>query len=242
MELIDRSLNYGRPMIRKFLGKSGAYRTVLDLGAGGGDDLKLAREVRPEARLNGIEVYPPYAKKLKADGIRVFPLNIEKDRLPFGDGKVDVILMNQVMEHTKEVFWIFHEISRVLPVGGHLILGIPNMAALHNRILLALGRQPSPCKTNSAHVRGFTKGDVLSFLESGAPGLYKLRAFGGANFYPFPPFLAKPLAALLPTMAWGIFFLLEKTGKYGRGFLDFPRVEQLETNFYLGPTRRFPKR
>jgi hypothetical protein len=209
----------------------------LDLGAGGGDDLRIAGEVQSEARLNGIEAYPPYARKLRKEGIKVFSLNIEKDRLPFANGKVDVILMNQVLEHTKEVFWIFHEISRVFPVGGKIILGVPNMAALHNRILLGLGRQPSPCKTNSAHVRGFTKGDILSFLDCGGKSLYRLKAFGGANFYPFPPIMARPLAALFPTLAWGIFFLLEKSGPYQGEFLEFPVREKLETNFYLGPGR-----
>ncbi len=232
--MIDRSLNYGRPLIKLFLQESGPYQTVLDLGAGGGDDLRLAREVCPQSKLYGIEVHPEYARKLSAGGIKVYGLNIEKDRLPFGDGTVDVVIINQVLEHTKEVFWIFHEISRVLSAGGTLILGIPNMAALHNRILLAFGKQPSPCKTNSAHVRGFTKGDILNFLESCAPGVYQLMGFGGANFYPFPPFIARPLALLFPTMAWGIFFRLKKLKGYERGFVDFPLVQSLETNFYLG--------
>ncbi len=235
--MIDRSLNYGRSNIQRFLEKSRPYKTVLDLGAGTGDDLRLAQQVQPSAQLLGVEVYPKNVKTLKEKGVRVFPLNIEKDRLPFDDGKVDVVIANQILEHTKEVFWILHEITRILPVGGKLLLGVPNMAALHNRLLLLAGRQPSPCKTNSAHVRGFTRGDILSFLESGAPGVYGLRAFAGANFYPFPPFVAKPLAWFLPSMAWGIFFLLEKQKPYKTGFIDFPRVQCLETNFYLGPKK-----
>src|SRR5581483_3945405 len=147
--MIDRSLNYGRYCIREFLRKSVPYQSVLDMGAGGGDDLALAKEIQGHAKLLGVEVHAPYAKKLTSKGVKVLRLNIEKDRLPLGDGKADVVIMNQILEHTKEVFWILHEVSRVLPVGGKLIMGVPNMAALHNRILLALGRQPSPCKTNS---------------------------------------------------------------------------------------------
>ena len=235
--MIDRSLNYGRESIRRFLEQSGPYGSVLDLGAGSGDDLALAEETRPDVELFGVEENPHCVGKLSKRGVKVFRLNIEKDRLPFKDDKVDVVIANQVLEHTKEVFWILHEISRVLPVGGRLLLGVPNMAALHNRILLALGIQPSPCKTNSAHVRGFTKGDILKFLESCSPGLYRLRGFRGANFYPFPSFLARPLARLFPTMAWGIFFHFEKTREYEGGFVDFPRVNNLETNFYLGPKK-----
>src|SRR5580658_6890064 len=116
--MIDRSLNYGRHCVRHFLRKSLPYGVVLDMGAGGGDDLALAQEARPQAKRWGVEVHPPYAKKLSGQGIRVLPLNIEKDRLPFEDEKVDVVIMNQILEHTKEVFWILHEVSRVLPVGG----------------------------------------------------------------------------------------------------------------------------
>ncbi len=108
------------------------------------------------------------------------------------------------------------------------------MAALHNRILLALGRQPSPIKTHSAHVRGFTKRDLLKFVNFCFPDGYQLTDFGGSNFYPFPPFIAKPLAKFLPNMAWGIFLLLEKKRKYNQEFLEYPVKERLETNFYLG--------
>ena len=58
--------------------------------------------------------------------------------------------------------------------------------------------------------------------------------FGGSNFYPLPPLLARPLARALPTLAWGIFFRLVKERDYGREFLDYPIAEKLETNFYVG--------
>lgn len=237
MICVDRSLNYGRHHIRRFLSSAEPVRTVLDLGAGQGDDLQLSRIVHPGAARHAIEVCPGYALKLNEDGVSVHTGNIERDALPFADGSVDVVIANQVLEHVKEIFWIFHEISRVLPVGGNLIVGVPNLAALHNRILLAIGRQPTPLKNNSAHIRGFTKADLLQFLESCFPGGYRLMQFGGSNFYPFPPFVAKPLAHMFPTMAWGIFFLFEKKREYCKEFLEYPVRERLETNFYIGDER-----
>lgn len=234
---IDRSLNYGRHLIRDFLTHAGPYRTVLDIGAGHGDDLLLAREIAPKADINAIEVYPTYAADLAQKGIRVHSLNIENESIPFPDGSVDVIIANQVLEHVKELFWIFHEISRTLPVGGKMILGVPNLAALHNRILLAVGKQPSPLKNYSAHIRGYTKYDLLKFFDICFPGGYRLKQFGGSNFYPFPPVLAKPLARLFPNLAWGIFFLFEKQREYRGEFLEFPIREGLETNFYVGKTQ-----
>lgn len=231
---IDRSLNYGRHHIRAFLCSLKLCDSILDIGAGTGFDLLMARECHPHARLHAIDCHEENTQSLAGLGITVQCIDIEKQRLPFPDGSVDVVIANQILEHVKELFWIWHEISRVLPVGGSVIIGVPNLAALHNRILLAAGKHPSPLKNNSAHVRGFTRHDLLRFLESCFPQGYRLRAFAGSNFYPFPPLLARPLAALLPDMAWGIFFLFEKTRVYHDEFLTFPVSEGLETNFYTG--------
>ena len=232
--MIDRSLNYGRHWIEEFLRRKGPVATVVDLGAGHGTDLAIAKRLMPECALHAVECWPPYVEELSSQGIAVHPLNIERDELPFPSRSVDVVIANQVLEHTKELFWIFHETTRVLRSGGAFIVGVPNLASLHNRLLLALGRQPSPIKSASAHVRGFTRPDMLHFVESCFPGGYGLRGFGGSNFYPFPPVVARPLARLFPRMAWGMFFMFEKRREYTDEFLRFPAVQQLETNYFLG--------
>jgi SAM-dependent methyltransferase len=224
--MIDRSLNYGRHHVEYFLKTAGDYSLVLDLGAGHGDDLLLAREINSAAKLHAIERHPLYTRQLTDKCMTVHSLNVEKDRLPFADGSVDLVIANQLLEHVKEIFWLFHEVSRVLPVGGKLILGVPNLASLHNRLLLAIGQQPTPLKNNSAHIRGFTKGDVIKVLDSCFPGGYELRRFRGSNFYPFPPLLADPLSRLFPSLAWSIFFLFEKKRAYGKEFLEFPQKER----------------
>jgi SAM-dependent methyltransferase len=212
------------------------FKTVLDIGAGKGDDLMLVNQIgdrQNSCQRFALEAYDEYVKILTEKGIQVYAKNIERDIFPFEDGSIDVVIANQILEHTKELFWIFHEITRILPVGGKLIIGVPNLASLHNRLLLLLGKQPTPIQTNSAHIRGFTKGDILKFVEICFPGGYELKAFGGSNFYPFPPVIAHTLARIFPTMAWGIFLLLEKQRNYQREFLDYPVVQHLETNFYI---------
>src|SRR6266536_5310235 len=115
--------------------------------------------------------------------------------LDIGAGKGhDLLTARQIeptFEHLKEVFWVLHELSRVLKVGGHLIIGIPNLASLHNRLLLAAGRQPSSLKNNSAHIRGYTRSDFIRLLECFPRG-YELEAWMGGNFDPLPRALAIP--------------------------------------------------
>jgi SAM-dependent methyltransferase len=231
--MIDRQLNYGRQHIARFLRQIAPFENLADLGAGAGADLALARQVCPAAELFAIEAYPPNVDQLGAH-YKVFSLDLEREPLPFVDESIDVVIANQVLEHVKEIFWIFHQVSRVLRVGGHLIIGVPNLASYHNRLLLLLGRQPTVIQNHSAHVRGFSKHDLLRFLEVVVPGGFALRGFGGSNFYPLPRLLALPMARLLPNGAWGIFFLLEKRRPYAGEFLEFPLKQQLETNFHVG--------
>ncbi len=172
----------------------------------------IYRKIKPNAQLFAIESWEPNVMVLEKKGVKVFKCDLERDRFPFENESVDVINANQILEHTKEIFWIFHEISRTLKIGGHLVIGIPNLASLHNRILLLFGKQPTCIQNHSAHVRGFTKSDMLKFLN--IYGGYEMISFKGSNFYPFPPVIAKPLAKIFPNMAWGIFsFYLEKNQK-----------------------------
>jgi SAM-dependent methyltransferase len=233
--MIDRQLNYGRKNIEEFIRYAKPYQTVLDIGAGDGKDLMLARKHNRDAILIGIEAYSEFAKVLHTSGIIVHSIDVEKNRLPLNNESVDLIIMNQIIEHTKEIFWIFHEVTRVLRTGGHLIMGVPNLASLHNRLLLSIGKQPSSIKSCSAHIRGFTRPDLLNFFEQCFPNGYKLKDFRGSNFYPFPPTIATPLAKVFPTMAWSIFFLFEKQFEYNSsGFLRIPKQKELQTNFFLG--------
>lgn len=229
--MIDRQLNYGRDNVRRFLEGSAPYSRVLDLGAGWGDDLLAAREIQPAADLLAVELNPPYVAGLEQRGITVMRLDLECDGLPLDDGSIDVVIANQILEHTKEIFWILHQVSRVLRLGGSLILGVPNLASLHNRVLLGLGRQPASVRVESAHIRGYTRTGMMAFLEAGFPAGYRLVEFAGSNFYPFPPSLARPAARLLPGMSVGIFFSLVKEREYESGFADYPSRDSLETAF-----------
>jgi SAM-dependent methyltransferase len=167
---------------------------------------------------------PLAKKKFEDKGIELVNLDLERDHLPFAAGSVDIIIINQVFEHVKAVFWILHEITRVLKPGGHLIVGVPNLAALHQRLLLLFGQQPSCIKNYSNHIRGYTKGDLIRLVNSAFDG-WQLKHFGGGDFRPFPAFLAKPLAKIFPTLSGTIFF-------------DFQKIKDYPDNGYLKAARQ----
>jgi SAM-dependent methyltransferase len=232
-------LNYGRETLAAMAADQARRApfpeavTVLDLGAGTGADLFLVgRALAPRrARLCGVEVNAAAAGALREKGVEVFPLDLERDALPFADGSVHLVVANQVLEHTKEVFWITAEAARVLAPGGAFLVGLPNLASLHNRVLLLLGLQPSSIEWLGPHVRGATADGFTRFAEAG--GFFRLRELKGGNFYPFPPSLARPLARLLPRLAVSLFFRLERTGREGT-FLSCLDGRGWETPFYRG--------
>lgn len=230
----DQRETYGPQVVEELVRKLGDLQVVVDLGAGSGRDLEIVRRLNPNAKLIAVEGGTEYAKALagKADVIQV--ANIERDVFPLADGQADLIIANQVLEHTKEIFWIFHEVSRSLKVGGHFLFGVPNICSLHNRLLLLLGKQPTQHKVCSAHVRPFSKGDTLAFLNACFPGGYQLTEFRGAQFYPFPTSLSRLLAGAFPTFAFTIFFMIRKIAEYHGEFATYPARAQLETNFWTG--------
>ncbi len=235
-------LTYGRPVLRRWFADYAASLSsppetrpllrVLDLGCGQGDDLQMLGNTLPGGcKLFGVESYAPYREICAAKGIETLAVDIERDKLPFADGSLDVVVINQVLEHTKDLFFILSEVSRVLVPNGLFLVGVPNLAAWHDRLLLMLGQQPSGMKVLGPHVRGFTLPGFRKFAE--CDGFFRLEAYAGSAFFPFPVAVSRILARLFPTLATSLFFRLRRTEKPGL-FMEVLRNRRFETNYYEG--------
>ncbi len=229
----SRYLNWGREVIKRwaldFCLHTNSIR-VLDVGCGQGSDLLNIHEALKEknisSELYGIEVYEEYKNHAESLGIAVASINLEIEAFPYADEYFDVVVVNQVMEHVKEFFWIASEMNRVLKPGGLLIVGVPNLASWHNRLLLLLGRQPTSIRLLGPHVRGYTKQSLVQAMTE--YGGFSFQASAGTNFYPFPTTIAKILAKLFPNGAVSLFLAFKKVrpSSFGK-FLE----NHLETNF-----------
>ena len=232
-------LNYGRDVIAEMIRRGvpslpqGPAR-ILDVGMGSGEDLLRAREaVAPSpAELHGLDSYAPNVRAAEERGIAAAVCNVERERFPYEDGFFHAVIANQVLEHSKEIFWIVSEVSRVLAPGGVFVAGVPNLASLHSRVMLLLGMQPSPIEVLGPHVRGFTRGGFERFIR--ADGYFEVLAVRGSNFYPFPPAVARPLARALPAMSVSLFFACLRTQKPGR-FAEVLGSRFFETDYFRGP-------
>ncbi len=226
---------YGAHVIRRFVEQLPPVQVAMDVGAGSGRDVELVRSVHPSVRTIAIDFSEDNLAALRLRNDVACSVNLERDRLPQPAESVDLVIANQVLEHVKEIFWIWHEVSRVLRVGGHFIVGVPNIASLHNRGLLLLGQHPTQWKSYSAHVRPFSKPDTVRFTQVCFPDGYTLVDFQGAQFYPFPRSVSRVLCSVWPSAAAFVFFLFRKVKPYTDEFLRHPRRAALESNFYVGP-------
>ena len=231
-------LNYGRQIIAAWCKESADKISndtirILDLGCGTAVDLLNVKKsiTNKKLELFGIESYGPNVEQAKQCGINVLQLDIEKQSIPLERDFFDIVIANQIIEHTKEIFWIFSEISRTLKKGGVLIVGVPNLLSMHNRVLILLGQQPMSIELLGPHVRGFTVPGFKKFVE--ADGYFKILKLRGSGFYPFPPSSSKLLSRLFPTFSVCLFFLIQRQIKEGN-FIKVLDTRLYETPFFRG--------
>lgn len=230
---VDHSETYGRHILDKIV-RNETITTCLDLGCGDGKDLHVVKTSHPNAELIGLDAIFLDRATLNNNNIKQIVTNIENTKLPFESNSMDFIIANQIIEHTKEVFFINHEIFRCLKVGGAIFLGVPNILSLHNRILMLFGYHPTCNKMTSAHVRVFSKKDVKAFYHEIGYSFCRVEQFHGSQFYPFPKPIARFLSALFPSFAYSNFYLIRKINPYTDEFLTWPSRAQLATNYYTG--------
>lgn len=231
-------LNYGREIIveyvNEFINNNKCKKLkILDLGLGEGTDLLNIKKNNKDIdiELHGLESYKPNVVKALENNIDVKQFNLETSIFPYEDESFDIIIANQVLEHTKEIFWIFSEVSRILKKNGFFIVGVPNLASLHNRVALLLGKQPPAIKVLGPHVRGYTEESFKEFIE--LDNYFRLIKTRGSNFYPFSPKISKILCKYFKNLAVGKFYLIVRTDKNGL-YKEVLKNRFFETPYYTG--------
>jgi SAM-dependent methyltransferase len=183
----DAVIEETRATIRKELQQIRRWRNapldVLDIGCWDGTTTEAYRAILGGSA-RGVEIFPEQMQLARSKGIDVAAADLENDELPWADASVDVVVANQVFEHLKNIWLPLSEIGRVLKPGGHLVFSVPNLGSVHNRVMLALGLQPSSIRTFGPHVRGFAYRQLRELLEF--KSFLAIRRAVGVGFYPIP--------------------------------------------------------
>jgi arsenite methyltransferase len=110
------------------LGRVQPGQAVLDLGCGAGTDLLIAAQMAgPPGRAIGVDMTTAMLERADASAREMGLENVELhetliERLPLGDGSVDVVISNGVIDLVPDKDAVLDEIDRVLRPGGRLQL------------------------------------------------------------------------------------------------------------------------
>ncbi|MEM5766557.1 MAG: class I SAM-dependent methyltransferase [Candidatus Aenigmatarchaeota archaeon] len=142
---------------------------ILDIGCGSGDLAFLLSKLGNE--VYGIEKNVSLAKKARKRGVKTKIGDIEKG-ISLYNKKFDVVCLFQVLEHILDTEKILTECYKLLSRGGIILISIPNIACLSNRIRLFFGLYPrwvAPSLEHwhpGTHIRAFTKSTIFQLLNS----------------------------------------------------------------------------
>jgi len=185
----------------------GNHSKFLDIGCGDG---KLAENFAHRAgfsQIYGIDNDKECIRQAEKRGINAKYIDAT-EKLPFEDNFFDAVLCSQVVEHLDNVDILLEEIQRVLKPGGKLMISVPNLCSLHNRIFMLFGYQPTVISPSSRFSFGnpVQKGEKLEksvghrHNKAFAPKAFRemLKYYGfdikyyyGAGIYFLPKFILK---------------------------------------------------
>ncbi len=138
---------------------------VVDVGCGAssvGDSISSALG---NSTVIGIDLSHPALKTSLGRGISGVLADFDGLGLPIQSGSVDVVILNEIIEHVVHTDELIDEIYRILKFDGVLLLSTPNLAAWFNRIALLLGVQPAFSEVSYRHVYGRPGSDVVGHLR-----------------------------------------------------------------------------
>jgi len=135
--------------------------------------------------------------------VELVDVDLGNERFPAADGTFDVVVCNEWLMALSNVSGTIDEAWRVLAAEGLLVVSTANLSALHNCILVALGRQPSTTALDGPHLRGFAVHSMTSFLEG--DGRFRTVALTGIGLHPFTSrVIPRPLHTYSHTVVWGL--------------------------------------
>ena len=103
------------------------------------------KQVYPHYKVSTLDLTEYMEPRCKAMGIQFKTCDLDKVHIPFDDSCFDVVVFCEVLEHLfVPPTNILNEIRRIMRPEGKLVLSVPNIAALYQRIRLLFGISPLP--------------------------------------------------------------------------------------------------
>ena len=184
------------------------------LDAGCGDGTLAALVAGAFAPLHGVELTLSAARRASARGVAVALADLDRGRLPYADGRFDLVTCLDVIEHVLDPAHLLAEIARVLRPGGHCLISTPNISYWrHLRRLVLEGRFPRTSNDvegyDGGHLHYFTYRDVEALLrDARLRPVERFATYGGRGLRLPRPLRERP--RLQEFLATGLFVVARK--------------------------------
>jgi 2-polyprenyl-3-methyl-5-hydroxy-6-metoxy-1,4-benzoquinol methylase len=181
----------------------GSHPAVLDVGCWNGT---LGRTLIREcgAVVDGIERDAEQAAVARAQGYRIVDVADLDKGIPGPGGRTyDFILFGDVLEHLIDPDAVLANVSKRLTPGGRVLVSLPNIAFVGNRLSHLLGHWDYRDYgiLDRTHLRFFTKQTMIKLVEGVDLSVTRLEGYVGLHKYPWiirEPF--RLLGRLWPSM------------------------------------------
>ena len=110
-------------------------KKVLDVGCASGYIASILK--KKNCYVFGVDNNEEELKNARKHCDEVALLDISKDKI---NGKYDVIILGDILEHLLDPGVILKKLSNNLNEGGYIIISLPNIANIHPRLSLLLGK------------------------------------------------------------------------------------------------------
>jgi ubiquinone/menaquinone biosynthesis C-methylase UbiE len=152
---------------------------VLDVGCGAGGISRAIKSYRPDLEVYGVDVSREAISEAQKNAGGVSFLQGDINKLPFGKGSFDAVVIFDVLEHLDKPSVALDEVRKVLKKGGMFSLYTPiegNILSIHGLAKALFGF--IPLKTYGGHVQQFTFSQVKTLLERSSFKIVRKRFFG----------------------------------------------------------------
>jgi SAM-dependent methyltransferase len=136
----------------------------------------LIKALYPHYEVATLDLSTQMEARCSEAGVEFETCDLDEVHVPFEDSRFDVIVFCEVLEHIfARPSEILNEIRRVLGPQGRLILSVPNIAALYQRVRLLFGKSPLDAADlqmgkgrlgGHGHLHEYTMKEITSLLES----------------------------------------------------------------------------
>ena len=197
---------------------------VVDIGTGTAGGFSEMFSRFQHSLLVGVDISEKSLGIALSRGVNGVCADLDGSNLPIRSESVDVVVMDEIIEHVSDTDGLIQEVNRMLKPGGMLLVSTPNIAAWFNRIALLFGIQPAfsevsyrkiygrPGTDVVGHLRLFTLQALVEFLKDNG---FEIKSVKGTVFPVLPRFvkLIDLTMALKPSLAGGLVVCARKLSK-----------------------------